>query len=132
MNIIQIMPAVTPKKAVIYDPLENKLVIEVADIIGLIEMPAPEDESMVAIIPMYMCTDESGFYQLPQLFPTFLGLIDKDEVVSLADYSEQIVAIKADYEKAINNLEEIEVERKGNVSHIKRIVRQKKPPTETK
>lgn len=127
---MQIIPAVTPKKTVMYDPIKKQIITETADVIGLIEMPDPDNENVIAIIPMYMSSDSFGFYALPQLSPAFLGFVGLNDLVSLGDYKSKIDEINKEYDKFAAQFEEIEVEKEGNVSHIRRIIREKKPPTE--
>lgn len=130
MFIINIIPAPQPKKAVSYDPIEDDLVIQTADVIGLIEVQNPENPQEVANMPMYMVSDEFGIYNAPQVDPHFLEFIELGDALDLDKYKAQIEGIKKFHEEIEN--ETVEVESKGNVSHIKRFVRPAKKKEDPK
>lgn len=124
MFINSIIPAPNAKKAVWYDPIKDDIVITTSDIIGLIELLNPENPEETATIPMYMTADKLGVYTLPQLDVNFLEFLDPFDSVDLGKYTQQIQDIKILYAKMqAENPEVVEVETKGNVSQIKRIIR---------
>jgi len=123
MLIHSLIAAPTAKKMVIYDIEKDELVIQLADVIGIVEIPS-EDEDMVTITPMYLCSDSMGIYTAPQLFITFLDLVDKDAVVDLGKYIDQIDEVKRLIKEETG--ETVEVETTGNVSRIRRFEVKKK------
>lgn len=127
MNILSIMAAPSPKKALLYDNEKDELVFERADIIGLIEMENPDNPGELATMPMYMCHDSFGVYFVPQLSMNFIEFVDDLDNIDLGKYNEQVKDIKKFYEEVLSDIETVEVESKGNVSHIRRIIRNKKP-----
>jgi len=128
MYIINIIPAVTPKKALSYDHEKDELIIEKADIVALVELQNPDNLQEAATVPMYMCCDSFGVYFSPQLSINFLEFVDTHEDVDFGKYIEQIKEIKDFYIKVKNktDFETIEVEKRGNLTQIKRIIRSKK------
>lgn len=129
MFIVNIIAAPSPKKAVSYDHMKDELIIEKADIIALVEIANPDNPGETATIPMYMCSDSFGVYFSPQMSINFLEFIEPHDSVDLGKYLEQIEDIKKFHEDVDNNTETIEVERKGNLTQIKRIIKQRKTET---
>ena len=132
MLIINIIAAPVVKKAISYDPIADELIIEKADIIGLMEVANPEAPDEMATVPMYLCSDNMGVYFPPQLSIMFLELVDSIENIDLSKYKDLIEEIKKVYAEMENSTETVEVEQKGNVSHIRRIIRSKKNKEEPK
>jgi len=124
MFILNIIPAPVPKKAVLYNPENDTLIIQPADIIALMELENPDAPGETATIPMYLCSDSLGVYFPPQMDITFLDLIDSPKTVDIGDYTDQILEIKKFFDEA--EADTVEVETKGNVSQIKRFVRPRK------
>lgn len=126
MFIVSIIAAPSPKKAVSYDHVKDELLIEKADIIALVEINNPDNPGETATIPMYMSSDSFGVYFAPQMSMNFLEFIEPHDSIDLSKYLEQMEDIKKFHEDVENKTETIEVERKGNISHIKRIIKQRK------
>lgn len=129
MFIVNIIPAPTPKKAISYDNEKDELIIEKADIIALVEIANPDQPSETATIPMYMCCDSFGVYFAPQMSINFLEFIEDWDAVDLGKYTQHISEINKFHENIKNKTETVEVERKGNLTQIKRIIRHKKEET---
>lgn len=128
MSIINIIAAPRPKKAIWYDVEKDELVIDTADIIGLVEIQNPDNLDEIAVVPMYMVSDDFGTYRLPQVNANFIEFIDINEQVDYGDYEKSILDIKTMYEKFKKDSPEVvEVETQGNISKIKRIIRHSKP-----
>lgn len=119
-----IMAAPRPMRAVKYDPIREEIVLEIADLIGLIEMDDPEQPDLVSVIPLLMSMDEMGGYILPQFDITFLEFIDMKADIDYGKYQDQILHIKAELAQLNANI--VEVETKGNISQIKTFVRKPK------
>lgn len=126
MFILNIIPAPSPRKAISYDIKTNELIIEKADVIALVELQNPDNPQEMATIPMFMCSDSYGVYSAPQVNMGFLEFVEPHENIDLGKYTDQIKEIKKLYNSVKDGLEEVEVENKGNVTHIKRIIRNKK------
>lgn len=128
MSIVNIIAAPRPKKALWFDVEKDELVIDVADIIGLIEIQNPDNLDEIAIVPMYMVSDDFGTYRLPQVNMNFVAFLEMNEDVDYGLYETTINEIKAMYESFKKDSPEVvEVEKKGNVTQIKRIIRHTKP-----
>lgn len=122
MLIVNIIPAQVIKRAVWYDPSKDDVVMGVSDVIGLVELENPDNPQEIATIPMYMTCDHLGVYTLPQLDVNFLELIVYDgNPLDIGKYADQIKEIKELYKNI--KPEVVEVEKKGNVTQIKRIIR---------
>lgn len=124
MLIVNIIAAPSPKKAVSYDHDKDELIVERADVISLVEISNPDNAGEIATIPMYMCADSFGVYFAPQMSINFLEFIEPHDSIDMGKYEEHIKEIKKFHED--EKAETIEVERKGNLTQIKRIIRQKK------
>jgi len=122
--IINIIPAPTPKKAVVYDPIKDEVVFETADVIGLVEVINPDNEQEGVIIPMYMCSNSMGTFYPPQMDINFLELIPMNKDLDLSKYVDTINELKKYYQEIEEGI--IEVETKGNVSSIKRFIKPSK------
>jgi hypothetical protein len=121
MLIVNIIPAPHSKKAVWYDPQDDHIVIATADVIGLVELENPDNAQEIATIPMYMTADKLGVYTLPQLDVNFLEFLDGNDSVDIGKHVKQIEEIKQLYKKT--RTEVVEVEKTGNVTQIKRIIK---------
>lgn len=132
MMIVNVIAAPHQKRAIWYDPHKNDLIVKPADLIGLIELENPDNPSEIATVAMYMTCDHLGVYGLPQLDVNFLEMINANETLDIGKYTQQIEGIKELYAKIkAKGPEIVEVETEGNVSKIKRIIRQTKPETPT-
>ena len=126
MLIINIIPAPHTKRAVWFDPTDDHLIFALSDVIGLVEIENPDNPEETATIPMHMICDQFGVYTLPQLDMNFLAFAEPSDVADMSKYQEQIDEIKTLYEKMKKQQqgeEVVEVETKGNVSRIKRIIK---------
>jgi hypothetical protein len=125
MLIINIIPAPHSKRAVWFDPSKDHLVFALSDVIGLVEIENPDNPTESATIPMHMVCDQFGVYTLPQLDINFLEFAEPADVADMSKYQDQINEIKIFYEKMKKQQgdEVVEVETKGNVSRIKRIIK---------
>ena len=129
--ITNIIPASTAKKAILYDPDTDDLIIQRADVVGLIEIQNPDDPQEVASAAMYMIADDLGIYSPPQMHYNFIELIEDHpfDTVDLSDYLDDIEEIKKIHTQLKNtNPEIIEVEQKGNVSTIKTFIKRPRGP----
>lgn len=124
MFTINIISAPTPRKVVSYDPDKDDILIQVSDIIGLIEVQNPDNPSESTSVPMYMCCDSFGMYFPPQLDINFIEFIDMNTTLDLGKYKDHVDELKKFYAKL--KTDTVEVEQKGNVSHIRRIIRKNK------
>jgi len=135
MLILNIIPAQFPKRAVLYDAKNKQLIFETADVIGLVELQNPDDLEEVTVVPMYMTSNTLGVYSLPQLAINFLEIIPLNETVDYSTYLKQIKDIETLLKNLPNKDEVVEVETKGNISRIKRIIKNvtsEKPTDENK
>ena len=124
MLIINIFPAPHAKRAVWFDPSKDHLVFAVSDVIGLIELENPDNPQESATLPMHMVCDQFGVYTLPQLDMNFLEFAEPADIADMSKYQDQIEEIKTFYKEMKKKGEEVvEVETKGNVSRIKRIIK---------
>lgn len=125
MNVLQIIAAPNPKKAVFYNPVDKIVYFESADLIGVVEFEDPDGSGMVANLASYLCTDKLGFYMAPQMQLNFLDIIDNSETeLDLGKYKksmELITEAYKEFDKQFTDVEAVRVENKGNLSKILRM-----------
>ena len=125
MQILNIIPAALPKKAVFYDPVKDELVTEIADVIALIEVENPDNPRELVTVTMYMTCDNFGVYFPPQLNYTFIEFTDARAEPSRTSYKDPIKYITGIYKSVKDQTELVEVKKEDNVSYIKRIIKPK-------
>lgn len=130
MLIINIIPAPHSKRAVWFDPSKDHLVFALSDVIGLVEIENPDNPQESSTIPMHMVCDQFGVYTLPQLDINFLEFAEPTDIADMSKYQDHINEIKIFYEKMKKEGDQVvEVETRGNVSQIKRIIKNIKMDT---
>jgi hypothetical protein len=127
VNILNIIAAPFPKRAISYDPIKDELVFENADIIGLIEMFNPDDPTEVAVVPMYMTADNLGGYGLPQFSEFFLELADIKDDIDYGKYADKIAELKEHFNRVHQEMMEPKL---NNVTYFNQKSKKDKPDYE--
>ena len=116
-SVLQILEPTTPKVAVMYDPILGKLTYHDVELIGLSDVG--EEESPL-LVPCYMCSNSLGLFWIPDLQPTFIEYIKPGSEVDIKTARDKIEEIEKWWNTAETDLEPVRVEKKDNISYIKR------------
>jgi hypothetical protein len=116
-SVLQILPSGVAKQAVMYDPLLQKLTYHEVELIGLADIGDEEDP---LITPCYMCANAAGLFWIPDLQPSFIEYVKTGEILDINILRDKIEEIEKWWATVENDIDPIKVEKKDNVSYIRR------------